>query len=168
MQSFSGKLLTMIISKYPLLSDLFSSKLEVQVSVPPAPFAVLNKKISECIVAVVTTAGVHLKGDTPFDLTLKDGDTSFRIIPKEAETFDLMISHNHYDHRDADSDINIVFPVGILKGFVKKGIIKDIAPRNIGFMGSIYDTEKLTNISAREASSILKEDNVDIALLCPA
>ena len=32
---------------------------------------------------------------------------------------DLKITHNYYDHKDADSDINIVFPVDRLREFVR-------------------------------------------------
>ena len=167
MQSFLEKLVTKILTRYPFLADLVASKLKIEKS-DNLQLAFMNKKLRDSSVALVTTAGVHLKKDAPFDMKIKEGDVSFRIIPDWAEKKDLTISHNHYDHTDADKDINIVFPLEILKDFARKGLIGKVAPRHFGFMGSIYDTVKLVNGPAREVAELLKEDGVDIALLSPA
>lgn len=57
--------------------------------------------------ALVTTTGVHLRTDRPFDL---NGDASFRVIPGRAAPHDLQITHQAYDRGDA-RDINLVFPL---------------------------------------------------------
>src|SRR5438874_8053248 len=54
------------------------------------PWTPLRKPVSECTVVLVTTAGVHLRSDRPFNL---NGDSSFRVIPKDAQPGDLAISH---------------------------------------------------------------------------
>jgi len=46
----------------------------------PIPWAPLRKPISESTVALISTGGVHLRSDRPFNV---NGDTTYRIIPKE-------------------------------------------------------------------------------------
>jgi len=66
--------------------------------------------ISQSRVALVTTAGVHLKNQPPFDVYNPDGDCTYRIIPSDALPDEFMISDSHYDHSDGDSDINLLGP----------------------------------------------------------
>ena len=40
-----------------------------------------------------------------------DGDPTYREIERDTPVEALMITHDYYDHRDADRDINIVFPI---------------------------------------------------------
>ena len=80
-----------------------------------------------------------------------------------------MITHDYYDHADADKDINIVFPVERLKEFEKDGIIGRVANIHYGFMGHItgrHIPELITRI-APEVARNLKEEKVDIVLLTP-
>jgi len=39
------------------------------------------------------------------------GDPTFSEIPAVASYEDLDITHDYYDHTDADRDINVVFPL---------------------------------------------------------
>jgi D-proline reductase (dithiol) PrdB len=48
---------------------------------------------------------------------------------------DLMVTHNHYDHADADRDVNVVFPIDVLRQLKDEGLIGGIARKHIGFMG---------------------------------
>src|SRR5438093_1340665 len=57
------------------------------------PWAPLSRSLSQATVALVSTAGVHLCSDTPFDLAT---DASFRIIPRTASNPELCITHEHY------------------------------------------------------------------------
>ena len=54
------------------------------------PWTPLRRPISDATVAIVTTSGVHLRRDKPFNLA---GDASFRVIPRDAKAADLTISH---------------------------------------------------------------------------
>ena len=40
----------------------------------PIPWKPLNKPLADCRLALVTTAGVHLAGQNPFDVSAKEGD----------------------------------------------------------------------------------------------
>jgi D-proline reductase (dithiol) PrdB len=75
-----NRLTARLLTRYPTLAEGFLRRHQ-----PPEsegiPWTPLRKPLSECTVALVTTAGVHLKGQKPFDMSDPDGDPSFREIP---------------------------------------------------------------------------------------
>lgn len=126
--------------------------------------AEVKKELRNSKVAFITTAGVHLKSDNPFNTK---GDHTFRIIPKDANFEDLTITHEHYDTKEALKDINCVFPLEILRNFGEEEIIGSVAPRNFGLMGYIPEVDLLIKKTAPKIADILVEDGVDIALFSP-
>src|SRR3990172_13429017 len=72
------------------------------------PWAPLGKPLRDSCIAMVTTAGVHLTSQPPFDMEDPDGDATFRAFPAAADKSDLTITHKYYDHSAADRDINVV------------------------------------------------------------
>jgi D-proline reductase (dithiol) PrdB len=72
------------------------------------PFTPFKGKLEEASICIVSTAGVRTRGDPPFDT---EGDTSWRVIPGEAEAKDLAYDDAHYDHACVDADLNCVFPI---------------------------------------------------------
>jgi D-proline reductase (dithiol) PrdB len=120
-------------------------------------------------VVLVTTAGVHHRDQKPFDMDDPDGDPTFRVIDVSRPINDLMITHDYYDHSDADRDINIVFPIQRVQELKSEGIIGDIATTHYGFMGHIVGRhiQTLLNQNAPEVAQRLKRDNVDAVLLIP-
>lgn len=140
------------------------AKYMVRKSEKAPKIATWNNKLDNSRVAFITTAGVHLKMDKPFDV---NGDHTCRLIPGNSNLEDLIITHDHYDKENALKDINCVFPIDILRNFSKRGIIKEVAPRNFGLMGYIPEVDKLINETAIYIADCLVEDKVDIALLSP-
>ncbi|MBT8341217.1 MAG: hypothetical protein HKP58_15940 [Desulfatitalea sp.] len=135
--------------------------------VPWTPF---KGDIAESRVALVTTAGVHLKTDPPFNMHDPAGDPSFRQIPADAAPGAWTITHNYYDHSDADLDINVVFPFERLRDLADQGDIGSVGPRHFSFMGHILPPhiDTLMTRTAPAAAEALKHDGVDIVLLTPA
>ena len=142
------------------------------VSVPTTgiPWSPLKKSLEECRLVLVTTGGVHLRTDTPFDKSDSDGDPSFRLIPSEAEAEKLMITHDYYDHRDADQDLNLVFPWQVIQALSDEGRIGSQTEHFISFMGHIDGSliQRLTSETAVEAADRIQAMQTDIALLVPA
>ena len=112
---------------------------------------------------------VHLKTQKPFDMKDTNGDPTYRDIPLSTPTEQLIITHDYYDHRDADKDINIVFPIDRLKELKDAGEIGGIAETNYGFMGHIDGGHiwTLINETAPEVAEKLRTQNVDAVLLTP-
>jgi len=162
------KIITKLFSRFPFLAERWAEGFDAvnSVDIPWTPF---TKELSDCRVALVTTAGVHLKGQPVFDLDNEEGDYTFREIPFDVKIDDIMISHKYYDHSDADKDINIVFPIERLRELSDSGEIKSVAPRHFGLMGHIagFKLKHLIDKTAPDIADRLKEDGVDIALLTP-
>jgi D-proline reductase (dithiol) PrdB len=80
-----------------------------------------------------------------------------------------MITHDYYDHKDADRDINIVFPTDRLREFQNEKVIGELAETNYSFMGHIDGRHipELINKSAVEVAQRLRSDQVDCVLFTP-
>src|SRR3972149_8639893 len=92
------------------------------------PWTPLPAPLAQCRLALITTGGVHLRGEPPFDMSDPEGDASFRRIPNDAAPEALAISHDYYDHRDADRDVNLVLPLAPLRAALREGWIGSATP----------------------------------------
>ena len=131
----------------------------------PLNWTPLSKPLRDCSVALLSTAGVHLKTQEPFAVFAEQGDWTFRRIPADTNTADLTVTHTHYDTRDALRDINTVFPLDRLRELEADGVIGRIAPMHYGFMGFIPDPRQLARETAPEVAAELRRNAVDVALL---
>ena len=132
--------------------------------IDPVPCAPLRKPLAESRIAIVTTAGLHLPDQTPFDCDRRGGDTSYRVIPNDADVSTLLESHRSetFDHSGVRADPNLAFPLDRLRE-----LRLPLAPRHLSFMGSITAARGLIAESAPEAAQLLVDDGVDVALLVP-
>jgi D-proline reductase (dithiol) PrdB len=129
----------------------------------------LRKPLAECTVAVVTTAGLSLPGQPPFDTKIKMGDSSFREFPADISLQDLEMHQRSwaFDHTGVLRDRNLALPLDRLGEMQERGEIGAIAPHHYSFMGSIVGPSKLIKISAPEVARRLAADGVDVVLLTP-
>ncbi len=167
-ERFKNRLIAKIITRFPSLAQKFIASYDPLKS-SDVPWTRFSKKIDACTIAVVTTAGVHHKDQEAFNMEDREGDPSYRVIDSRKTVSTLTITHDYYDHTDADKDINIVFPVERLKEFEAEGLIGRIADLHYGFMGHITGRHipALTNRIAPEVAQRLKKDRVDAVLLVP-
>lgn len=127
----------------------------------------LSKPLSECTVMLVTTGGVHLRTQEPFDVMKEDGDWSLREIPRDTAPEALMITHTHYNHLDADRDINVVFPIERLPELRDEGVIGDTARTHFGLMGWVPNPTVTVRDTVPAMVATAKSEGVDIALMTP-
>ena len=127
------------------------------------PWAPLRKPVSASTIVLVSTGGVHLRSDPPFHL---NSDSSFRVIPKEAASGDLAISHQAYDRTDALRDINLVFPIERLRELEAERVIGRLAEDHYGF-GLMGSAQQLMP-AIQEVARRIRAAGVDLALLVPA
>ena len=136
----------------------------VNQTVPWTPFV---KRLEDCRVAMISSGGIYIRGkQPPFDP--ERDDLTFREIPRDIDVRDLSISHNHYDHSDADKDVNVVFPIERIREMEQERFIGSVAPVNYAFMGRIFKRRQLEKEMAPEIARKLKENKVDVFLLVPA
>jgi len=129
----------------------------------------LRKPLSECTVALVTTAGLSSPGQPPFDTSIRMGDSSFREFPGDISPQALQMNHRSwaFDQTGILRDRNLVLPLDRLREMQTRGEIGTIAPHHYSFMGSIIGPAKLIRQSAPEVARRLASDGVDVALLTP-
>ena len=135
----------------------------------PVPFARPRKPLKESRVALVTTGGVYLPSQVPFDDTMKGGDSSFREIPSGTGVETLGIAHKSdaFDQTGFQSDRNLGFPLDRLREMAARGEIGALSPRALSFMGSITAPGRLVKETAPAATALFEADGVDVALLVP-
>ena len=168
-KTLKDRMFAKIFTRFPDLVERWVKSHDFVINVD-TPWVPLVKDLKDSRIALVTTAGVHLRSQPPYDMQDRDGDPTFRKIPAGTRIEDLMITHNYYDHRDADQDINVVLPMERLRELEAKGAIGGIAPRHFSFMGHILGRhlETLVNRTGPEVASMLKADGVDAVFLTPA
>ena len=127
----------------------------------------LRKPLAECTVALVTSGGVHLRTQAPFDVYDEKGDWSSREIPGDAATADLTVTHTHYATDDALQDPNVMLPLDRLRELAAEGAIGRVSSLHFGFMGWIPDPGLLIAATAPAAARALRERGVDAVVLTP-
>lgn len=131
------------------------------------PEAILQKPLRECKVALVSTAGVHLLTDSPFDVDNPAGDHTIRIIPREVHEDQLTVTHIYIDTKFAKRDSSIVFPLQQLKDMAADGTIGSVSGVNIGLNGGILDTALVEEESIPQVVKLFRTEGIDAALLVP-
>lgn len=114
-------------------------------------------------VALISTAGLHRRGDRPF----QPGDGSYRIIPGATPAGELVMSHIsvNFDRTGFQQDLNVVFPIDRLRELADDGVVGSLASVHYSFMGAFPPAAAEPH--ARHLAGLLKADQVDAALLVP-
>jgi D-proline reductase (dithiol) PrdB len=163
------KFIAKLFTKYPLLFRRWVRR-STFIEFSDSPWAPFDKDISTCRLALVTTGCVHLASQRPFDMKDPAGDPTFREIPADAHKADLKITHNYYEHSDADRDVNILFPIERVQELKQSNEIGAVNHRHFSFMGHImkHHIDTLMKETAPRVAAALKSDRVDIVILTPA
>ena len=139
----------------------------------PIPWTPLSKPLSECTVALLSSAGIALKTDMPFDQEGERqnpwwGDPSYRILPKTATQAEVRLYHMHIDPVYAEQDLNCLFPLQRLQELEACRRIGHASPRHYSIMGYILNPEVLLRETVPAIIRGLKEDLADVVVLVPA
>jgi len=130
------------------------------------PFTPFERELSRATVALVTAGGVHRRDQEPFNIADELGDLTFRVIEGEVASSDLMVTHHHYDHTDADRDINVVFPIDALRELAAEGFIGEVAREHVGYMGYTMQLKQMYEQTAPAiAEEIDKRSRADVVVL---
>ena len=115
-------------------------------------------------VALISTAGLHLRNDRPFT---RDAGDLYRVIPGDVRAADLVMSHIsvNFDRSGFFQDWNVVFPIDRLRELAAEGAIGSVADFHYSFMGA--DDPMRWEQTARQLAGLLKKDHVDAAMLVP-
>ena len=134
------------------------------------PWIPMRKPLSQSRLALVTSAGLHVRGDRPFITDHKSGgDSSYRVIPRSTNSGDIIQSHVSigFDHTGIYRDINVTFPIDRLQELVDRGEIGSLCENNYSFMGALRDASTVANRTGPEVAQRLLAEGVDVVLLTP-
>tara|TARA_A100001037_G_scaffold306234_1_gene350084 strand:- start:747 stop:1211 length:465 start_codon:yes stop_codon:yes gene_type:complete len=125
-------------------------------TIPPPP--------AERRVAIVTTAGLHPRGDRAFTPGVGD----YRVIPGNCAADELVMSHvsSNFDRTGFQEDLNVVFPIDRLHELVEHRDIGSLASFHYSFMGGGTHPAWMRE-SALKVIEFLREDHVNTVLLVP-
>jgi D-proline reductase (dithiol) PrdB len=130
-----------------------------------APFVRPAKPLSACRVAIVTTAGLHRRGDSPFG----PGEQTYRVIPAETPAAEIIQSHTSigFDRTAIMRDVNISYPIDRLRELVARGELGGLAPNGYSFMGAQRELTRIEGETGPEVARRLREDGADVVVLTP-
>ncbi len=120
--------------------------------------------LKEMRLALLTTAGLHLRTDRPFEFK---PDDFYRIIPGDVKPNDLVMSHlaASFDRSAYQRDVNTVFPIERVREMAERGDIGSLAEYHYS-MSSAHNHEDFEK-PAKEIAGYLKKDGVNGVLLFP-
>lgn len=158
-----------LATAFPSLGERLAAGYRAERQDDGIPWVEVKRPLAAATIALVTTAGVHHRDQLPYDMHDRDGDPSFRELDFGLPLDSLMITHDYYDHTDADRDLNVVLPVERLRELAASGEVGAVARLGYGFMGHITGRhlETLKRRTAPEVAALLKKAGVDAVLLAP-
>lgn len=136
------------------------------------PWTPLSKPLNECTVALISSAGLALKTDRPFDQEGERrnpwwGDPTYRILPRTATKRDVKLYHLHIHPRIAEQDLNTILPLQRLLELEERGEVGRSASQHYSFMGYILEPQMLLEKSTPAMIQHMRDEGVDIVVLIP-
>ena len=130
----------------------------------PLPWHTSLKALSAMRFALITTAGLHFRGEPTFDFA----DPTFRPIAIDRNADELIMSHSsaNFDRSGFSEDVNLVFPIDRFQELVADNTIGSLAEFHYSFMGAGLMPEVYAR-SAAQVAGLLKQDLVDAVFLTP-
>ncbi len=137
------------------------------------PWTSLSKPLREATLTLVTSAGISVKTDPPFDMEREKreptwGDRSFRAIPRNTTGLDVNVNHLHINTGYILQDINVMLPLTRISEFEREGIIGRLAPTAYSFYGFQWESTDFLKEAIEPMSKRMRSEGVDAVLLTPA
>ena len=132
----------------------------------------LSRPLADSTVALISSAGLALKRDRPFDQEGERqnpwwGDPSYRILPRTATAEDIALYHLHIHPRVVEQDLNTLLPLQRLLELEDGGEIGRSATHHYSFMGYILEPRTLLEESTPAMIRHMKRDGVNAVVLIP-
>ena len=124
---------------------------------------VAGPPLSKRRVAIVSSAALIQRGDTPFPF----GSGECRPLQRSWNSDDILISHVsiNFDRAGYQRDINAVYPIERLKHLAIDGLIGSVANTHYTVMGS---SDPAAMVEAADfIAAAFKADHVDAVVLAP-
>jgi D-proline reductase (dithiol) PrdB len=155
------------------LTRVLSARIPEAPDHPPIPWAPVAKPLADAKLALLSTAGLSLRGDPPFDMDFERrnptrGDPSWRALPADASAETVVANHLHIDTGYVERDLDVALPLARARELVAEGRLGSLAPTHYSIMGyQGNDSSELERKSAPEIAERMRSEEVDLALLAP-
>jgi D-proline reductase (dithiol) PrdB len=128
-----------------------------------APWTAPQKALSDGRLGLVTTAGLHLRGDRLF----VNADSTYRVFPTDTQPRDLVQSHVSigFDRTAIQRDLNVVLPLDRMRELVDEGAVGSLGPNVYSFMGAQRPPYDQIESSAVDVGRRLRSEGVDFVFL---
>jgi D-proline reductase (dithiol) PrdB len=138
----------------------------------PLAWTPLRQPLSEATITLVSTAGISLVDDRPFDAEGERqnpwwGDPSYRVIPRDATEEVIIASHLHIDTIYIHQDLNVALPLARLAELEHEGVVGRSAPSHYSFMGYLLDPAEFLASAVPAMIERMKREDVDAAVFVP-
>ena len=137
------------------------------------PWSPVGKPVKELAFSLMTSAGISLKSDPPFDMDREKreavwGDPTHREIPRTATEKDIVVNHLHINTKYIQEDMNVMLPLRRFEEFEREGIIGRLVQTSYSFYGFQLDPRILLEETMPKVASKMKEEGTEAVLLTPA
>jgi D-proline reductase (dithiol) PrdB len=137
------------------------------------PWTPMAKPMSQTTITLVTSAGISLKTDPPFDMEREKkepiwGDRSYRTIPRGTTEKGIEVNHLHINTNWIKQDINVILPLARMAEFEKEKIIGRLAPTSYSFYGFQWQNNGFLKEAIEPISKKMKLEGVEAVLMTPA
>lgn len=137
------------------------------------PWTPLKKPVSRTMFSLMTSAGINLKADPPFDMEREKrepfwGDPTHREIPRDTSQDQIDANHLHVDTSFIKDDINVILPITRFAEFEREGLIGSLAPTCYSFYGYQHDFTVLMEITMPKVAAKMHDEGVEAVVLTPA
>jgi D-proline reductase (dithiol) PrdB len=137
------------------------------------PWTPMARPLSQTTIALVTSAGISLKTDPPFDMEREKkeaiwGDRSYRAIPRGTTEKDIEVKHLHINTNYIKQDINVILPLARMAEFEQEKIIGRLAPTAYSFYGFQWQNTDFLKEAIEPISKGMKSEGVEAVLMTPA
>ncbi len=139
----------------------------------PIPWTPLTRPLAESSVALISSGGIALKTDVPFDQEIERSDPwrsdpGWRAIPRSTSAGDIRVYHLHINPASAEEDLNCLLPIERLNALERDGIVGRAAPTHYSFIGYMIDPARFLAESLPAIIRQLQQEQIEVVVLVPA
>ena len=118
---------------------------------------------------LVSSAGGYDPATQPaFDAPHPLGDYTIRELPIDQPIESLAFAHTHYDHAARQQDPGVLLPHDLLRERVRQGVIGELAPTWVSFMGYQPDLRRVVDETCSQVVAVALREQAQAALLVPS
>ncbi|MCC7106995.1 MAG: hypothetical protein IT307_17830 [Chloroflexi bacterium] len=117
------------------------------------PRTPLSRALRQARVALVTSAGLHVRGDKPFVTDHRDPDQSYRVLPSDTPAAEVFQSHTSigFDRAGIQQALNVTYPVDRPGELEERRVIGSLAGACCSCTGALRKWQRPERETAPEA-----------------